>query len=141
MDAAWCMDPEFGIALFSLGGIILSVFAYFVPSIAAGLRSHPRLWPVFLVNLLLGWTFVGWFVAMAWAMKRYPETTTAKSYFDSIADANRVANARALAKPGLNRPSRETVIAILGVLILIVGTPIVVLVVARILLMLATFGW
>ena len=133
------MAPEIGIALFSLGGVVLSVFAYFIPSMLAGLRSHPRPWAVFLVNLFLGWTLVGWLVAMAWAVKRHSGTTTVKSYFDSIADANRGVNTRLLTKPGLTRPSRETVITIVGVVALVVGAPILMLVIAKALLM-STFG-
>lgn len=78
---------------------------------------------------------------MAWALKRYPETTTAKSYFDSIAQVNRTANARSLPRPGLKRPSRETVIAILGVVVMVVATPILMLVVAGTVLTLAMFVW
>ena len=141
MDATSSMAPEIGIALFSLGGVVLSVVAYFIPSMVAGLRSHPRPGLVFLVNLFLGWTVVGWLAALAWALKRYPETTTAKSYFDSIAQINRMANARSLPRPGLKRPSRETVIAILGVVVMVVATPILMLVVAGTVLTLAMFVW
>ena len=129
--AAWAMAPELGIALLLLGGFVLFVCAYFVPAAAAGFRSHPRPWLVFLVNLLLGWTFVGWFVALAWAFKRYPQTTSVSSYFESIARANRLANKRSLARPGLNRPSRETVITILGLVALVIASFVVLLVVAK----------
>jgi hypothetical protein len=38
---------------------------YFLPSIVAH-RKH-AFTGVFLVNLLLGWTVIGWFVALIWA--------------------------------------------------------------------------
>jgi hypothetical protein len=41
---------------------------YLVPTIIALLLEHRR-WPsIFVVNLLLGWTLIGWVVALAWAV-------------------------------------------------------------------------
>ena len=49
--------------LFTLVGI----FLYFLPSAIAGSRRHPNSTSIFVLNLLLGWTFVGWVVAIVWA--------------------------------------------------------------------------
>lgn len=46
------------------GAILLLI--YFLPSIAA--RNHPHAGGIFVINLFLGWTFLGWVVALAWAM-------------------------------------------------------------------------
>lgn len=40
---------------------------YFVPLLVAVCRHHHQVWPIAIVNALLGWTFVGWVVALAWA--------------------------------------------------------------------------
>jgi Superinfection immunity protein len=45
--------------------LILSVLLYFLPTLIA--RDKPQVLAVFLVNLLLGWTVIGWFVALIWA--------------------------------------------------------------------------
>lgn len=45
--------------------LIFSVLLYFLPTIIA--RDKPQVLAVFLVNLLLGWTVIGWFVALIWA--------------------------------------------------------------------------
>ena len=45
--------------------LIFSVLLYFLPTLIA--RDKPDLLAVFLVNLLLGWTVIGWFVALVWA--------------------------------------------------------------------------
>ena len=50
-----------------LVGLLLSVAFYFLPSILAGLRGTRRQLGIFLLNLLLGWTLVGWVVALVWA--------------------------------------------------------------------------
>lgn len=123
------MDPETGVFLALLGGFVVAACIYLVPAMVAGLRSHPKRWSVFLVNLFLGWTLVGWVVALSWALKRYPETTTAKSFFTSVAAANRGANTTPLARPELNRPAIGTVVTILGSIV-VIGAGAILLVVA-----------
>ena len=40
---------------------------YLLPAIIARLRKHPYVAGIFLLNLLLGWTFLGWVGALVWA--------------------------------------------------------------------------
>ena len=40
---------------------------YFFPSIIAWFRGHHNTLAIFLLNLLLGWTFLGWVFALVWA--------------------------------------------------------------------------
>ncbi len=40
---------------------------YLVPSSIAVLRHKRNVVPIVLVNLLLGWTVIGWVVALVWA--------------------------------------------------------------------------
>lgn len=42
---------------------------YFLPSFEAWKRDQPNLTPTVLVNLFLGWTLIGWVVAMVMAHK------------------------------------------------------------------------
>jgi hypothetical protein len=42
---------------------------YFLPSIIAAARSKQDLVSILVLNLLLGWTAVGWVVALVWALK------------------------------------------------------------------------
>lgn len=48
--------------------IFLSVWLYFLPSIIAGKKDHLNLAAIFALNLLLGWTFLGWVVALVWSL-------------------------------------------------------------------------
>lgn len=48
--------------------IHIAAVAYFVPAVIAVLRKHPRQSTIVLVNLLLGWTVVGWGWALAVAI-------------------------------------------------------------------------
>jgi hypothetical protein len=43
---------------------------YFLPSIEAKLNESENFMSVLMVNLFLGWTLVGWVVALAWAHKK-----------------------------------------------------------------------
>jgi hypothetical protein len=48
-------------------GLSLGIVVYFIPSITAGKRKHPQYASIFIVNLLLGWTFIGWVIALVWS--------------------------------------------------------------------------
>ncbi len=48
--------------------ITLMVFlAYFVPVLVAWSRGHHQIGPIAVINTFLGWTFIGWVVALAMA--------------------------------------------------------------------------
>lgn len=51
----------------AVGFAIVFIFLYFIPTLAA-IRKQ-CLGSVFVLNLFLGWTLVGWVVALAWALK------------------------------------------------------------------------
>lgn len=42
---------------------------YFIPSIVALARSKRNTLSIFLLNLFLGWSLVGWVIALVWAVK------------------------------------------------------------------------
>ncbi|MFT4075215.1 MAG: superinfection immunity protein [Asticcacaulis sp.] len=50
---------------------------YFVPAIIAGSKDHPQPGAVFWLNLLLGWTLVGWCVSLLWALEKGRPRTSA----------------------------------------------------------------
>jgi hypothetical protein len=47
---------------------ILFLVLYFVPSLLGFGMKHKSSASILVVNLFLGWTFVGWVVALAWAL-------------------------------------------------------------------------
>ena len=56
--------------------LFVAVALYFLPSILAKRRRHPRYQSILILNFLLGWTPIGWVVALVWALRRTsPETT------------------------------------------------------------------
>ena len=48
--------------------IILVVALYFVPTIICGVKARKNGGAIAALNLLLGWTVIGWVVALIWAI-------------------------------------------------------------------------
>ncbi|MGO0684084.1 superinfection immunity protein [Pseudomonas fulva] len=46
---------------------IICAVLYFLPSMNAKSRKHPNAGSIFALNLLLGWTLIGWVVAVVWS--------------------------------------------------------------------------
>ena len=51
------------------GAIIIVIFllVYFLPAMVASSRDHQQKLAIFMLNLLLGWTAIGWILAIVWA--------------------------------------------------------------------------
>lgn len=41
---------------------------YFLPAIIAALRHHHNALAIFALDLLAGWSVIGWIVALVWAL-------------------------------------------------------------------------
>lgn len=48
--------------------VVIGMVVYFVPCLVGSRRGHRNAMPIFVLNLFLGWTFVGWVGALVWAM-------------------------------------------------------------------------
>ncbi len=48
---------------------VLATLAYFFPTIAASRYRHPRQLKILYLTILLGWTVVGWAIALQWALQ------------------------------------------------------------------------
>jgi hypothetical protein len=59
--------------------VVLSFGLYYVPTIVAAVRKAPRLGVIVVINVLLGWTLIGWFVALALAFRSRPQKGEADS--------------------------------------------------------------
>ena len=44
---------------------------YMLPWAIAAVRGNANAWPVFWVNLLLGWTVIGWIIALVMSIKEH----------------------------------------------------------------------
>ena len=55
--------------------VVLATFAvllYFLPSVVASIRGVPDLGLIFVINLFLGGSLIGWVVALYMAMRTVP---------------------------------------------------------------------
>ncbi|MFH1458696.1 MAG: superinfection immunity protein [Candidatus Omnitrophota bacterium] len=49
--------------------LVILIFAfYFLPTLIAFLRQHKNKLAIFLLNLFLGWTLLGWVVSLVWSV-------------------------------------------------------------------------
>jgi T4 superinfection immunity protein/zinc ribbon protein len=51
--------------------LLVSLFLYFLPTYLA--RNKSNFTTILVLNLLLGWTFIGWIVALVWALSSEPQ--------------------------------------------------------------------
>lgn len=49
------------------GYLVIFLFFYFMPTLVAVCRRHHNSGAIFLLNLLLGWTMLGWLIALIWS--------------------------------------------------------------------------
>lgn len=56
------MDSATGVV-----GLVVIILVYFLPSIVAGSRHTINTGAVIVINLLLGWSLIGWVIALAMA--------------------------------------------------------------------------
>ena len=57
--------------------LIVATLIYFLPSIIALARGHLSTLAIFLLNLFLGWTLLGWLIALIWSCTGF----TAANYY------------------------------------------------------------
>ena len=51
----------------SLFLVVFGLLIYFLPAINATARSHHNQGAIFALNLLLGWTLIGWVASFVWS--------------------------------------------------------------------------
>jgi hypothetical protein len=56
--------PGFFLPIFGFGFVL-----YFLPSIIALARNKRDITAIVLLNFFLGWTAIGWVIALVWAVK------------------------------------------------------------------------
>jgi Superinfection immunity protein len=48
--------------------VLIALSLYLLPSMVAALRGHLDAAAIFVLNLVLGWTGLGWLVALIWSL-------------------------------------------------------------------------
>ena len=73
------MEKEIGTVI--VLSISVAIFIYVLPSIVAFNRTHQNRVAILWLNILLGWSLVGWVIALVWALTA--NTETKKTYKSS----------------------------------------------------------
>jgi len=55
----------YGLILF-----LVAIALYFLPSFVASGRHKKNAGAIFVLNLFLGWTLVGWVISLVWALTK-----------------------------------------------------------------------
>lgn len=56
--------------LFLLVFVLIGIFIYLFPTVTAIYLEQSNVASIAVINIFLGWTLVGWVVALAWAFKK-----------------------------------------------------------------------
>ena len=65
----------FGSPFFGFPFGILGLAVYFLPIIIAAVRHAKSIVGIILLNVLAGWTFIGWIIALVWSLTGSKKTT------------------------------------------------------------------
>ena len=55
--------------------LLVSLFLYFLPAYLA--RNRSNFTAILVLNILAGWTFIGWIIALIWALSSEPQRQVA----------------------------------------------------------------
>ena len=47
--------------------ILFTLLMYFLPGVVAAARKHKNTSAIVVLNLFLGWTLIGWIIALIWS--------------------------------------------------------------------------
>jgi len=64
-----------GIGFFLLIGFAITASIYLIPAIIAIKSDHPNKTAIVVLNILAGWTFIVWVVALVWALTKPVESS------------------------------------------------------------------
>ncbi len=61
------VNSVFGSMFSALLVLVIIVGLYFLPALVANRRKHLNCGAIWVLNNFLGWTFLGWVIALVWA--------------------------------------------------------------------------
>lgn len=85
--------------------LFLALGFYFLPGIVAINRDHPNATSIFVLDLLLGWTLVGWVIALVWAVGNIDKSKIETPSPGRIPEASRPGSMSEVPMPSVWRAS------------------------------------
>ena len=52
----------------SIGAVVFFLLIYFIPVFIVWIRGHERKVAITILTVLLGWTIIGWVIALNWSL-------------------------------------------------------------------------
>ncbi len=68
--------------------LLILVIIYFLPFIIANSKNKKNTGAIFVLNLVLGWTFIGWFVALIWSLTHGDETEVEEEIDKDVSESH-----------------------------------------------------
>ncbi len=81
-----------GISIWQLIIIVSVLLIYFLPSIIAVKKDHKNMASILLINMFLGWSLIGWLVAIVWAIKKTESVVIATSNVSNADELEKLHN-------------------------------------------------
>jgi hypothetical protein len=75
MDSVWA---DIGLTMLGLAGVLL---VYTIPAFIAFIRYHTRFRTILALNVVFGWTAVGWVGLLVWAFSKNTSNRSNTSVF------------------------------------------------------------
>ncbi|MCG9740172.1 superinfection immunity protein [Shewanella insulae] len=76
-----------------MAGCLAVILFYFYPMYEAHFRKQPNFDAIFMVNLLLGWTLIGWTVALIWALREPEIVAVVNKSKTDVAESHKASDA------------------------------------------------
>lgn len=71
----WLLNTPAGFDVAMIIAVILGVLVYVIPTLVAWSMSSKGIRWVAIINVLLGWTVIGWIIALIWALVASKDTS------------------------------------------------------------------
>lgn len=68
ISVCFILQDQGGLAFVGFLLIAFCAFLYFLPSIIGASRKKKNAGAIFALNLFLGWSLIGWVIALVWAL-------------------------------------------------------------------------
>lgn len=70
--------------------LYILAFLYFIPTVIGIIRKHHNLIGLIALNVLLGWTVIGWVGALIWSLLRSSKSQTVIHHYTETLSNNRI---------------------------------------------------
>ena len=65
----WMINSRTGFVVLLVVAFVLALAVYFLPALLAWSMGSPHLVAIAVLDLLLGWTVIGWLASLVWALQ------------------------------------------------------------------------